>query len=312
MPKITSRKTQYALLPLVLIARAGTAMGLAKPTLRQLLKIGLSPTEGFEGYTPTRADIIVASYAKSGTNWSLQIALQLAHRGRAEFGHVHELVPWPDGRLMFKDIARLDQPPASPTGLRVIKTHLGAAHVPYSEAATYLCMLRDPKEVVVSAYHFFLGLLNVADRVSPREWAELWISDDFAGERWAEHCAGFWALRERPNVIVRSFGRAKRDLPGLVDDLAGVLDLELEPGEREAVIERSSLPYMRAHEDCFAPPAFPMIWRDTRPKMIRRGESGRSDELLDAEIRARIDEHARAQLRRLGSDLPYDELFSAQ
>ena len=43
--------------------------------------------------------------------------------------------------------------------------------------------------------------------------------------------------------------------------------------------------------------------------MVRRGQAGGSDELLDAEQQARIDDHARAQLRRRGSELPYDELF---
>ena len=42
--------------------------------------------------------------------------------------------------------------------------------------------------------------------------------------------------------------------------------------------------------------------------MMRRGKQGASSELLSAEQQQRIDEHFRAELAELGSDLPYDEV----
>ena len=34
-------------------------------------------------YVPTEHDVFVCSYFKSGTNWTMQIATQIAYRGRA-------------------------------------------------------------------------------------------------------------------------------------------------------------------------------------------------------------------------------------
>ncbi len=50
----------------------------------------------FGSYVPTRHDVFVATYAKSGTNWMMQIAHQLAFHGEGEFDHIHCVVPWPD------------------------------------------------------------------------------------------------------------------------------------------------------------------------------------------------------------------------
>ena len=51
-------------------------------------------------------------------------------------------------------------------------------------------------------------------------------------------------------------------------------------------------------------------WASAHGSMIRRGEHGASGELLSAADQRRIDDHWRAELRRLGSDFPYDEAFA--
>src|SRR5690242_15367211 len=54
----------------------------------------------FRNYVATRHDVFVATFAKSGTNWIMQIAHQLAFHGNGEFEHIHCAVPWPDTVLM--------------------------------------------------------------------------------------------------------------------------------------------------------------------------------------------------------------------
>jgi hypothetical protein len=49
--------------------------------------------KAFAGYTPAASDVIVATYAISGTNWAMQVALQMAFYGEAEFKFVHDLIP---------------------------------------------------------------------------------------------------------------------------------------------------------------------------------------------------------------------------
>ena len=64
-------------------------------------------------------------------------------RGKGEFKHIHDVVPWPDFArqdlvvLLSDDTARR----AAPTGLRVIKTHLERERIPYTCDARYICIL---------------------------------------------------------------------------------------------------------------------------------------------------------------------------
>src|SRR5215510_9944542 len=50
----------------------------------------------FRHYVPGPQDVFVMTYAKSGTNWMMQIAHQLIYHGKGEYDHLHDIVPWPD------------------------------------------------------------------------------------------------------------------------------------------------------------------------------------------------------------------------
>jgi len=160
----------------------------------------------FAGYRPVRGDVIVATYARSGTNWALQIALQIAHHGDAEFNFLHDLVAWPDAPLPLIKAKLGDRRLAerAPSGSRVIKTHREQRYVPYAPEAKYIVVKRDPKEVLVSAYFFaksMFGSLIDFDYTSD-EWLALFFSNRFAFGSWAEHAASWWPYRDRENVLL--------------------------------------------------------------------------------------------------------------
>lgn len=82
--------------------------------------------KSFEGYEPTEADVFVCAYVKSGTNWTLQMAHEIANRGNGEFEHIHDVIPWPDGMKGYSvDLSDPTGRELSPTGLRVIKNPSG-------------------------------------------------------------------------------------------------------------------------------------------------------------------------------------------
>ena len=122
-------------------------------------------------YQPTGHDVIVSTYLRSGTYWTLQITYQIAHLGDGTFRQIHDVVPWAESSVSnivsLSDTSPLKR---SPTGLRVIKTHLESAYVPYCEHAKYITVVRDPKDVFVSFY-FFRGSSFTLD-----EWLDMYLS----------------------------------------------------------------------------------------------------------------------------------------
>lgn len=309
-PRVSGALTFHSLL--VLFARAGLSLGQERRTLARLINSFVIPRScpTLRRYTPGPSDVFVTTFVKSGTNWAMQICQQLASRGAAEFEHIHRLVPWPE--VPARAIVRLDDPGparAAPTGLRVIKTHLLAEGVPITDAARYLAVIRDPADVLVSAYHFIPAVMGIAGRVSPQRWLEINLGAEGLLPRWVEHSAGYWALRERPNVYLCSFSDLLRDLPGRVDAIAEWMGVELEASERSAVLERSSFAYMKSIDHAFAPPRSVFAPLRSAPVMMRSGKSRGGRELYSPREREQIDALCREGLRRLGSDLPYDELF---
>lgn len=290
-------------------------VGLGRPLTRfymWMLAIGSEKALSFvfRGYEPSPADVFVCTVSKSGTNWMMQIVTQIADYGQAEFDDIHALVPWPEAPVPSQ-VAPLDTPPRSRTGLRAVKTHVPAEHVPYAAQARYVVVVRDPKDVFTSSFHFVGGIIDGIWGAPPDldDWYARFVERRFPLGSWATHTAGWWALRERDNVLVLTFGELKDNLGTCVDRVAALMGVELDDAGRAAVVEKSSFAWMKAHEHLFATPV-PSVMGE-RAVMIRTGKRGDASALLTEEQRAAIDRVCREDLAALGSDFPYDAYFGA-
>jgi hypothetical protein len=281
--------------------------------MRERQRKELRTKNPFKGYEPTEHDVFVVTYVKSGTNWMMQLAHQLLFHGRGEFEHIHCVVAWPDTALMgpMANYAIPIGDPrvwrASPEGKRVIKTHFRGEDVPYSPKAKYIIVIRDPKDVFVSSYHFFVkdGPFR-STRMSPAALLELFLSDQFfMGGSWAVATAAYWAQRDKPNVLVCAFKEMRRDLAGSVQRVADFLGVSASPEILAKVTELSSFGYMKTIDDKFS--TGKCLAFGGPASTIRKGAEGSSSELLTPAQACRIDEYFMAELRRLGSDFPYEE-----
>jgi len=267
----------------------------------------------FRGYTPASHDVFVATYPKSGTNWMMQIAHQLLFHGQGEFEHIHYVVPWPDTTVMgpMKGYAIPIEDPsvwrASPEHKRVIKTHFDWQLLPYSADARYIIVIRDPKDVFVSSYFFFVKEGPLAGPAPTLDtWYKIFLNGDMpVGGSWVNNTAGYWAERHRPNVLILSFKSMKRDLRSAVFRVADFLDVHVSDQTLETVVQKSSFAYMKQHDEQFR--MWNIIpWRGEN-HMLRNGAHGGSSELLSLERQREIDARFMADLKRLGSDFPYGE-----
>jgi hypothetical protein len=295
--------------------------GVAWPIVKFLELLGVWPgllarrplgtSKAFGDYRPSAHDVIVCSYFKAGTTWTLQIATQIAFRGKAEFDNLHHAVPWPD--VPAPSLARFiiplaDPSPArlSPTGLRVIKTHLRKEDVPFTREARYIAVTRDPKDSLVSGYHFLRALALGPLMPTVAHWVDHSLSPKFP-EPWPEHLAAWWAARHEPNVLFLTYEELKSDHVGSVRRIAEFMGVELTLGELSAVVEQSSFASMKANVAKFEPGR--MVPWAKEGAMVRRGTSGGSSELLTPRQQLRIDDHCRDELKRLDCDFPYDAVY---
>lgn len=262
----------------------------------------------FSGYKPSGNDVFVCTYAKSGTYWALQIAQQIAYYGEAEFDYIHDLVPWPDVPARI-GIPLNDENPQklSPTGLRVIKTHLESDFVPYNPESKYIIIVRDPKDAFVSSYYFFKAFTPFEGmELSVDEFLELFLQNESPYDSWASHAASYWPWRTRSNIAYLNFETMKQDPTSAIVKIASIMGVQLTEAQLQRIILKSDFEYMKANDHKFSP-NIPMFARSgkKKPTLLRNGKSGNSHELLTREQQAMIDEFCKNELKRLGSDMPY-------
>src|SRR5580704_708051 len=281
--------------------------GLLVPLAKVLEKTGLGRhlngqrrrrvRRDFADYQATAHDVFACVYFKSGTNWLMQIMVQVIHRGAAEFEHVHDLVPWPDCPDRRYTVPLSDQAwKKSPTGLRVIKTHLELARVPYSAEARYVCVVRDPKDVCVSAYHFARAEAMGPMTPSVPNFVEYFLSPAFQFCDWTTFVESYWGVRDRDNMLFMTYEEMKRDLAGTVRKIAAFLGIALSEDQVQAVVRQSSFDHMKQIEHKFETGML-VPWSTPHGAMIRRGQLKGSDELLTPVLQQRIDDHCRAELK---------------
>jgi hypothetical protein len=277
---------------------------------RQLMGSPAIKTRAFKGYTPTANDVFVCTFAKSGTYWMLQIVTQIAGRGTADFEHIHDLVPWPEAPL--PGLVRLSDPTWQTALLqkRAIKTHAEAHFIPYNQAAKYIVILRDPKDVLISSFHFAEALMPGLSSMGLEAWSEIFVSGETPHGIWAAHIASFWPWRERNNVMFVTFAEMKQDLAKVVRAVAALMGVKLNALEEALVIEKSSFAYMKAIESRFEPPA-PLV-RENPVKLIRKGQKGEAFEHLTPNQLATFDQAMKTWLRKFDSDFPYDDYFGSR
>ncbi len=307
-------------------ARAQAVARGAAPALRVVERLGLwprlfstlgrlgGPIPDFGTYRPGPHDVVVATYEKSGTNWMLQIVHQVATLGHGSFAHVHDVAPWPDAPGGEASVGVPLSAPTwqdTPTGLRPVKTHLPRARAPLTEDARYVVVVRDPKDVVVSSYHFVRGILLGPLMPGIDTWVDVFLSDEgFApsGGPWPTHVAGWWAERHRPNVLVLRYEELVADLPGGIRRVADLMGIDLDAEALERVRSHCTFEAMRSMGSRFDLGPFTPLGTAGTP-MVRRGAAGGSAELLTDRQRRRIDDRCEEVLLRSGSDFPYAEVY---
>lgn len=245
-------------------------------------------------------DIVIATYAKSGTTWTQQIVGQLIFEGAAGID-VPTLSPWVDMRIM---------PPEAIKGLeaqahrRFVKTHLPADAMVISPKAKYIFVGRDGRDVVWSLHNHFIKakpeiydmLNNTPGRVGPEigrppasvhEYYKQWFAGDgFPLWSFWENIRTWWDVRYLPNVKLMHYNDLKRDLAGSIREIADFLGIAIDEARFPAILRHCSFDYMKAHAELSAPLGG-TIWEGGAATFINKGTNGRwHDTLTPAEIRA--------------------------
>lgn len=258
-------------------------------------------------------DIVISTYAKSGTTWVQQIVSQLLFNGEAGL-EVAEMSPWVDLRVPPKHV-KLPAIEAQ-THRRFLKTHLPVDALVYSPKAKYLYIGRDGRDVVWSMYNHHAnanagwydalnntpGLVGAPIEKPPASIHQYfldWLDRD-GHPFWPfwENLRSWWAIRDLPNVLMLHFESLKQDMPGEIRRIAKFLEIPIDEAKWPAIVEHCSFPYMKAN----ATKSVPLggaFWDGGAQTFVHKGENGRWRDTLTQGDVARYEA---AVLRELGPE----------
>ncbi len=254
-------------------------------------------------------DIIVATYAKSGTTWTQRILSQLVFNADPD-APVHEASPWVDLRIMPPEAYEALE---AQTHRRFVKTHLPVDALVYSPKAKYIYVARDGRDAVWSLHNhhvnanddWYGALNNTPGRVGPTidpptesisDYFDEWLEKDgYPFWSYWENVRSWWAQRDLPNLLLLHFNDMKADLPGSVRRIAEFLDIPVDDATLAKVVKHSSFDYMKAHAELMAPLGGAM-WKGGAATFINKGNNGRWRDTLTPEQIAAYEARALAEL----------------
>jgi len=244
---------------------------LIRPAMREYRTWSLD-SRRWASFQPRPDDIIIATSPKCGTTWMQQIVGSLIFQN-AEPREFPKVSPWIDQRFAGsteETYALLE----AQAHRRFIKTHLPIDGLPLYDEIRYVFVARDGRDVALSAHNHFSGnspaTLATFDRIGledpvigrpyprlpadPAEYFRVWIStsavhgqsDGLPTPSFFEFVSGYWAERQRPNVLLVHYADLSVDLEGEMRRIAAFLRIDVDDALWPTLVAAARFEAMKA------------------------------------------------------------------
>lgn len=279
---------------------------------RELVNV-LMDSNRWNGFPFRDGDVVIGTWAKSGTTWMQQIVGQLIFNG-AEGVATADIAPWVDMRVIPFDEMMADL--EAQTHRRFLKTHLPADALPLSPKAKYLYIGRDGRDVYFSWHNHLMVMadwlyeafntppgLTCGPLVRPdgdvRKWFNRWLEGEgySAATLWP-HVQSWWELRHAPNVMLVHFAHLKADMAGEIRRIARFLEIDIDEAKWPAILEHCSFDYMKKNADSLSRLGT-TAFEGGLKSFIHKGTNGRWRDVLQRED---IERYERAAVENLSAD----------
>lgn len=254
--------------------------------------------------TPNPGDLIIATYPKCGTTWVGQILMLLLKKGvpPSTGEEAVGLSPYLEA-MGVKAIAHQAPP-------RCYKVHFDYPSVPKQPEAKYFCVIRNPKDCLISFFHFAqTDLLGFKDDEFDL-FFDLFVRGKLMYNDFFDHLLSWYERRHDSNVIFLYYEKMKKDIRASIKDIAEFMGPEYaemirDPKLLDDVVHYSGFDYMKkttnelmasvfrkkfgAETDSAAKSDSPWVLKKV-PVMVRKGIVGDWKTSLSSEQNQILDE----------------------
>ncbi|XP_075410084.1 amine sulfotransferase-like [Tenrec ecaudatus] len=211
--------------------------------LRSLIDV--DHLENLDDFEIRDDDVFIATYPKSGTVWSRQIVCSIYfedHRNKTPHQNILDRIPFLEYNIRKMDFSKRPSP-------RLFSTHLPYYLVPrglQNKKAKIIYIYRNPKDVLVSFFHFSQFVAVLEDSESLERFMERFLDGKVVGSLWFDHVRGWYEHRHNFNILFMKYEDMKKDLRGSVLKICNFLEKKLSDEAVDAVVNMASFQNMKS------------------------------------------------------------------
>ncbi|XP_073703591.1 amine sulfotransferase-like [Garra rufa] len=190
------------------------------------------------------SDVFVITYPKSGTIWLQQILSLIEVKGdvtATSDEQNSERIPW-------MELMNPEKPFESAPSPRIRVSHLAYKFMPVGlkqKKGKVIYVARNPKDVLVSYYHFhkYANMLETPKDFD--EFFEKFMEGNVFGSCWFEHVKAWYSHKDEMNFLYITYEEMIKDLRSVVERITSFLGKNLTSQQLNDVVEHSIFKNMK-------------------------------------------------------------------
>ncbi|OCT73205.1 sulfotransferase 2B1 [Xenopus laevis] len=251
-------------------------------------------------------DIFNVTYPKSGTIWMMELLSLIYTNGDPTWCKTvpsWERVPWIEVPAIRRVIQKNNCP-------RLFTTHLPRSHFCKSfsgSKAKVIYTARNPKDALVSLYHFAKMSVFFEDPGSFPEFLEKYLSGDLVYGSWFDHIKGWMEMMGNENFLLNTYEALQKDLRGSVIRISSFLGKDLDERALDSVVENASFNNMSKNSIAYVSLLSEEYMEHGKSPFMRKGVSGDWKNHFTVSQSKYFDEIYKEKMKDFSYKFPWDE-----